>query len=298
MQPVLFNLGAEESLADSVAGGLEAERGTLELRSFPDGETYLRFDGDCADRPVILLQSLDRPNDKVLPLLLAAATLRDLGASRVGLIAPYLAYMRQDIRFRPGEGVTARYFGRLLSDHFDWLVTVDPHLHRIGSLDEIYRIPTAVARAAPALAGWIGEQVTDPVLIGPDRESEQWVAEVATRSGMPHLVLEKKRSGDRDVRVSAPDLEHHRGQVPVLVDDIISTGHTLIETIKHVVAMGMPPPVCVAVHAVFAEGAAEALRAAGATRVVTSNTIPHPTNRVDVAPALVAAAASLWQELE
>ncbi len=123
-------------------------------------------------------------------------------------------------------------------------------------------------------------------MIGPDEESEQWAAEVARGAGAPHTVLRKVRRGDRDVEVTPPDPAVLRGRTPVLVDDIVSTARTMIETVGHLRAAGVPPPVCVAVHGVFAEGAQEALRAAGAGRVVTTNTIAHATNAIDVTALL------------
>jgi ribose-phosphate pyrophosphokinase len=108
MQPLLFNMGAADDLFGGIIRHLGAEQGTVTRRSFPDGESYLRFETDCAHRQVALVCSLDQPNTKTVPLLLASGVLRDLGAESVGLIAPYLAYMRQDKAFRDGEGVTAR----------------------------------------------------------------------------------------------------------------------------------------------------------------------------------------------
>ena len=139
----------------------------------------------------MLVCTLDRPDDKFLPLVFAAAAARDLGAHGSALSAPYLAYMRQDRRFQPGEAVTSTYFAKLLSSQIDWLVTVDPHLHRRGSLAEIYSIPTQVMHAAPLISDWIRSEVKMPLLIGPDSESEQWVAAVARDAGAPHVVLQK-----------------------------------------------------------------------------------------------------------
>jgi ribose-phosphate pyrophosphokinase len=190
--------------------------------------------------------------------------------------------MRQDKRFQEGEAVTSAVFAQLLSRHIDWLVTVDPHLHRWHTLDEIYSVPGIVVPAAPLLAAWIKANVDTPVLIGPDSESEQWVSAVAQIAGAPHVVLEKVRRGDRDVTISIPNPAALRGRTPVLVDDIISTGHTMVATVQHVKAQNLNPPVCVGVHAVFAGDAHEALLATGAARVVTTNTIPHASNGISV----------------
>lgn len=284
--PVLFDLAGHGALANGLATALGAEPGRIEQRRFPDGKSYVRINSPVAGRAVMLMAGLDRPDDKVLPLIFAAATARDLGAGQVGLIAPYLPYMRQDARFRAGEGITSAYFARALSAAVDWLVTVDPHLHRRKSLAEIYSVPAVAMHAAPLLAEWIGGAVERPLLIGPDAESSQWVEAVARGAGAPSIVLEKLRRGDRAVDISVPDIERWRDHTPVLVDDIVSTGRTLIETVGHLKRAGLRPPVCVAVHGVFAGDAYEALRAAGAARVITANTIRHDSNAIDVAPLL------------
>ncbi len=291
--PIIFALPGNEALAAALASHLHASVGELAIRRFPDGETYLRFVTPVTGSKVVLACSLHHPDDQVMPLLFAAATAKELGAAAVGLVTPYLGYMRQDKRFNEGEAVTSALFARLLSQHIDWLVTVDPHLHRWHSLDEIYAVPSAVVPAAPLLAAWIKANVNSPVLIGPDAESEQWVSAVARDAGAPHVVLEKIRRGDRNVSVSIPDPEVLRGRTPVLVDDIISTGRTMIAAARHALAQGLPTPVCIGVHAVFAGDAYEALLTAGAARVVTTNTIPQATGVIDVSAAIAAAAAGL-----
>ena len=290
MTPLLLVYPGEESLGASLQRALSAEPVVFEMRRFPDGETYLRVDSDVKGREVAILCTLREPDTKILPLFFMADTLRDLGASHVGLVSPYLAYMRQDKRFRAGEALTSTSFARLMSARFDWLVTVDPHLHRRHSLAEIYAIPTEVVHAAPLLAEWIRANVSAPVVVGPDAESEQWVSAVAGAVPCPHLVLEKVRHGDRSVAVSrVPQIERWAGYTPVLVDDIIASARTMIEGVSQWSAAGLLAPVCLGVHAVFASGAYEALGAAGAAKVITTNSIPHHSNAIDLGPALVPA---------
>jgi len=281
-----------EPLAASLAQLLGAEPGQLELRTFPDGETYLRFLTDIAGLSIIIVCTLDRPNDKLLPLIFASATARELGATKVGLVAPYLAYMRQDRRFNPGEAVTSREVAELISNAFDWLVTVDPHLHRYGSLAEIYRIPTRVVHAAPLVSQWIAANVPLPLIIGPDSESAQWVSAVAKAAGAPFTVLEKVRHGDRDVEISKNNLRDLSGRTPVLVDDIVSTGRTIIETVRQIRPLAASLPVCIAVHGIFADDSDQLLTSAG-TRVVTSNSIPHSSNAIDLHSAIADAIRDL-----
>jgi len=135
----------------------------------------------------------------------AAQTAREFGARSVGVIAPYLAYMRQDTRFNRGEAISAQLFARFLEETFDWLVTVDPHLHRFEQLQSLYGMPATHVSATPAIAGWIAHEIPDAMLVGPDSESEQWVARIAAQAGVPYQVLSKERRGDYDVRVSLPD---------------------------------------------------------------------------------------------
>jgi len=260
-----------------------------QLRSFPDGETHVRLRDDVTGGDVAIVASLDRPDEKLARLLLLAATARDLGARRVGLVAPYLAYLRQDARFEPGDGITSVYFARLLSAAFDWLVTVDPHLHRWPTLAAIYSIPTSVAPAAPAIAAWIRAEVAGPLVIGPDAESEPWARGVAAAAGAPHAVASKVRHGDRDVEVELPDLARWRGRTPVIVDDIASTARTQAAVVRRLRSDGWAPPVCIAVHALFSGDAEATLRAAGAGRIATCDTVVHPTNAIDVSGAVAAA---------
>jgi ribose-phosphate pyrophosphokinase len=193
--------------------------------------------------------------------------------------------MRQDQVFAPGESLSARYFADLLGSAFDRLVTVDPHLHRFHSLQQVYTIPTSVVHAAPILAAWIARNIERPLVLGPDVESEQWVSEIAASAGAPHAVFRKERLGDREVRLVLPDLGRWRGLRPVLVDDIISSGTTILAASSALAEAGFERPVCLAVHALFDE--ATGLRLGEVTSEIASvDTIGHPTNRFAIAPSI------------
>ncbi|MDF1683968.1 MAG: ribose-phosphate pyrophosphokinase [Legionellaceae bacterium] len=258
------------------------EVGHVLLHDFPDGESYIKFQQDVLGRDLIVFMSLDRPNTKILPLILVAETARALGARRVGLCAPYLAYMRQDKQFKPGEGITSVYFAKLLTQYVDWLVTVDPHLHRYHHLDEIYAIPNIALHATRNIAQWIEQNITKPLLIGPDSESEQWVAEIAHMAHAPYIILDKNRYGDYEVDISTPILGPYDDHTPVLVDDIISTAQTMIVVVQHLQKSGMKKPVCVGIHAVFSGDAYKNLLKAKVSNIVTCNTIQHKSNGIDV----------------
>lgn len=280
-------------LAETLAPAMGAEMRALDWHHFPDGESLMTLPGDLDGADVALLATLRNPDHLALPLRFASATAREIGARRVGLIAPYLGYMRQDRRFEAGQAVSARLFAQFLGESFDWLVTVDPHLHRIARLEEVFPIPAVRAVSAPLLANWIKTNLPDAVLLGPDSESQQWVAEVARLAGRPYEVLRKVRTGDRQVEVSVPDSAVLRDGTPVILDDIASSGRTLVRTIERLVAAGTRAPVCLVIHAVFAGSAHDDILAAGAARIITTDTIPHTSNAIGIASILAEAFGSL-----
>lgn len=283
---LLLSMPGNEITAEALGALLGFASMPITVHTFPDGESLVTLPEGIADYNVVLVCTLDQPNAKLAPLLFAADAARQLGAKRVGLIAPYLAYMRQDMRFHSGEAISSRTFAATLSRYLDFLLTVDPHLHRVHMLGEIYAIPSRVITAAPAIVGWLHCHVTNPLLIGPDVESEQWTAAVAEGLSAPYVVLEKIRRGDSDVSVSLPDTRDLLDRTPVLLDDILSTGRTMIAAVTRIRESGLPAPICVCVHAVMAGDAYQALLAAGAAEVVSCNTISHASNAIDITPLL------------
>jgi ribose-phosphate pyrophosphokinase len=273
-------------LQQSLCEAIDAQLGTFETRLFPDGESYLRLEQDVRNKRCIVLVDLSHPNKKYLPLIFLLDTLRELGASSIGLVAPYLSYMRQDRRFVEGEAITSKLFASALSRHIDWLVTVDPHLHRYHALDEIYSVPSRVVQGAPALADWLKDQ-NDLLLVGPDAESEQWVSEIAAQSGHPFVIGEKKRYGDRHVEVTLPDISAFENATAVIIDDVISSGQTIMQCVQSLKQLNIHSIQCAAIHGIFADKSDKALLESGLQSLVTSNTIPHKTNTFDVTGLLV-----------
>ncbi len=294
---ILFALEGNEKLTQKLASHLDVEIGKTNLRKFPDGESYTQILSDVKDKCVVIVATLHEPDAKLLPLYFLSNTAKSLGAMCTCLVAPYLAYMRQDKVFHEGEGITAKYFGKLISGFADSLTTIDPHLHRISSLGEVYHIPNTVIHAADDVAKWIKENIANPVLIGPDSESEQWVSEVAKTAGAPFTVLKKIRHGDHDVEVSVPDVEKYKDATPVLVDDIISTARTMIETVQHLKKAGMKAPICIGIHAVFSGNAYQDLLDSGVEKIITCNTIPHPTNEIDLSKTIAVEVKKLMHHI-
>jgi len=256
--------------------------GDCMISTFPDHETLVTINTDVKNKEVIVVCGLDDPNTKAMPLLFFTNLAREFGAKRICLVAPYLGYMRQDKRFEPGQAITSKIFALFLSSLIDQLITLDPHLHRYASLDELYTIPTITLHAAEKIGNWIKTTIKNPVLVGPDEESKQWVQAIARRTDSPFIVLKKIRYGAKEVKISVPDVGAYKNYTPVLVDDIIATARTMIKTVTHLFEAKMKPPVCIGIHALFVDDAYEALQNSGAAKIVTTNTIIHETNAIDV----------------
>jgi ribose-phosphate pyrophosphokinase len=262
------------------------------LHRFPDGESKLTLPASLPEH-VVLCRSLDHPNDKLVELLLCAETARQLGARRLTLVAPYLCYMRQDIAFHPGEAVSQKIIGKFLAGHFDAVITVDPHLHRIHDLSEAIPRGTAVALSATgAMAEFIAQNIERPLLIGPDAESEQWVRAIAEAHRFDFAVASKERFGDRQVRTTLPEYDY-KGRHIVLVDDMASTGRTLIAVASQLTFRGAASIDCLVTHALFADDAGRQIEEAGVRHIWSSDAITHTSNTLPLAPLLAAAVREL-----
>lgn len=285
--PIIFAFPQYEKLAATISAKTGFALGSLIFRRFPEGESYIKLNSDVKNQKVILLCGLENADEKIMALMFFAKTAKELGASEVGLVAPYLGYMRMDKRFNDGEAITSNIFAEFLSKQIDWLVTIDPHLHRHKTLEEIYSIPCQTLHATNEIAAWIKDNVANPILIGPDEESKQWVSKIAEKSDLPFVILEKIRHGDRDVEVSFPQIEKYRECTPILVDDIISTARTMIETVQHLQKLKTKAPICIGVHAIFVGDAFAELKKAGAAQIVSCNTIAHESNGINLDSLLV-----------
>lgn len=286
MNPVmLLHFEDEQPLAQAIAQASGLQACCIERHTFPDGETRLRLP-QALPPQVLLLRSLHPPNPRLMDLLLAAPTARELGATHLTLVAPYLAYMRQDMAFRPGEAVSQRIVGHWLADLFDGVLTIDPHLHRVQHLAQAVPARQALAlSAAPLLAELVHARQADALLIGPDEESAQWVALAAQAHGFDHGVCRKTRHGDRDVRIALPGTPV-QGRSVVLLDDIASSGRTLAEACRALLQAGARSVDVAVTHALFAGDAAQVIHDSGVRHIWSTDTLAHPSNVVSVAPLI------------
>jgi len=269
----------------------------VEIHSFPDGEHRLRLPASLPEE-VIVCRSLFEPNAKLVDLMLLSQTARDLGAKRLLLVAPYLCYMRQDKAFHAGEAISQRIIGKLLAEHFDALLTVDPHMHRTPRLADAVPVRHAVnLSAAEPIARHLQSLSFKPLLIGPDEESRQWVRAIAKLTGLDYVIAEKQRSGDRNIDIRLPETEI-AGKDIVLIDDIISTGCTLARTSEHLINLGAKSVRCIATHVLPHGGALIELANAGVAELMSTDSIPHPSNRIWLASLLADAIRRLdWDQV-
>lgn len=275
----------EQSTALSVARSIGLDCHEIERHRFPDGELRLRLPQHLPGR-VVVWRGLHQPNEKLVELLLVAKAARELGARYLTLVAPYLGYMRQDMAFRPGEVVSQRIVGRFLADLFDEVITVDPHLHRVSTLrDAVPASSAVVLSGAPLLAELIARERSDVLLLGPDEESLQWVASAARRYGWPHAVCRKTRHGDREVDIVLPELSWS-GKAVVLMDDVASSGQTLIRTAQMLHAAGVDSVDVAVTHALLDDEALQRIYQAGVARFWSTDAVIHPTNAVSIGPVV------------
>jgi ribose-phosphate pyrophosphokinase len=260
----------------------------VDRHRFPDGELKLRLPGSLPAK-VMVYRSLVNPNEKLIELLFVAQTARQLGAKDLTLIAPYRAYMRQDIAFHEGEVVSQKIIGRFLAQVFDGLVTIDPHLHRVATLEEASPVKRAITLSgAPLLGDYIAQKIPDAFLLGPDSESAQWIASAAKKHGFDHAACEKIRRGDKDVQVQLPAVDL-KGRRIVILDDVASSGRTIAKATHAALEAGASSVDVAVTHALFADDALQVIREAGVRHIWSTDCIAHESNVVSIAALLAEA---------
>jgi ribose-phosphate pyrophosphokinase len=277
----LQSFAADHARAAAIGKLIGVPCASIDVHAFPDGE--LRVTVAPAAETTIIHASLDRPNDKLIALLFATEALRRGGARRLVLVAPYLCYMRQDAAFRVGEAISQRAIGALIASRFGRVVTVDPHLHRARGLGDVFDgIETDHLSAMPVMAAALRAEGVDPrtVIAGPDQESAPWVRRLADPLGLSFIVARKTRSGDRSVAVDFADPSGVKDRPVILVDDLVSSGGTLIACAKALARGGARSIDVLVTHALFPESAMAEFAAAGIRSIRSTTSVPHFTNAI------------------
>jgi len=281
MSVVIQSLPSSSRDAANLAARLGVPFHEIAIHAFPDGE--IRVTVGPVSATTIIYASLDRPNDKLIALMFAAEALRRGGAKRLVLVAPYLCYMRQDAAFHEGEAISQKVIGPLLARCVDRVVTVDAHLHRTPDIKAVFPgIQSDNLSAMPAISDALHKTGLDPatVVAGPDAESLPWVIDLAGRLGLSYTVARKTRRGDRSVAIEFQDGTCIAGRPALIVDDIVSSGGTIIACAKALTAAGATAIDAVVTHALFPEAACDEMVSSGIRSIRSTQSVPHVTNAI------------------
>ena len=281
MSAAIHGLPSSTRDAAALAGRLGVPFHEIAIHPFPNGE--IRITVGPAAATTVIYTSLDHPNNKLIALMFAAEALRRGGARRLVLVAPYLCYMRQDTAFIEGEAISQKVVGPLLARCFDRVVTVDAHLHRTPEITSVFPgIQSDNLSAMPAISDALRKSGLDPatIVVGPDAESHPWVSDLAGRLGLPHAVATKTRRGDRAVAIEFQDQARLAGRPALIVDDIVSSGGTIITCARALDAAGATAVDVVVTHALFLEGAHREMISAGIRSIRSTRSVPHFTNAI------------------
>jgi len=270
---IIVGCSNSKKLAKKIGEKLNFSYQDLALEDFPDGEMHLKFKGEIKNKTVVLVQSFyPHPNHALIEVMFAASNARDLGARKIILIAPYLAYLREDERKVAGECVSSKVIGDMVNRNFDAIITVEPHLHR-HNLNDVFSIPFYRVDISDLLKNHIKKNFKDVQIVGINDGCNELIKKLSFDS----VILNKKRKNYFNVSIKG-DHNLSKEREVLIVDDIISTASTMIEAIKFLKSRKVN---CFCVHPVFVGGALRELEKY-ADRIISSNTIYHETNDLDI----------------
>ncbi len=272
-------------LAMEIAKSLGWDYVGVSTGRFPDGELHVGIHNPDLPEKVCYVQTMaPYPNERLTELLITADLLRDLGCREITAVIPYLGYTRQDYRKVRGEAVSVGTLFRLLEGAgITRIVSVDIHLHRlqIGDIKDMTTIQIDEVSAMPSLAKKC--TLTRPVVIAPDSEALRWARVAAKAIGVEYGVMDKTRITPLEVEVTLGDTEV-KGRNALIVDDIVSTGGTMIETARLLKKRGAVDIWAAFTHAVFSSTDCVAnLFNSGIRELISTNTVQNEFNKVNVA---------------
>lgn len=292
----LLSGDAHPQLARAIAQLTEATVLPATLSAFADGETRVRIEAEVQDADLYIVQPTSTPtNERLMTLALLADAARGAGASRVTAVVPYFGYARQDVRKSPGEPRSARIAARLLSSAgVDRLVTVELHS---PALESAFQMPIVQLQAdeamLPVIRSW---GIADLAVVSPDAGGLKRAQRYASALDAPLAVIAKMRPGP-DVAVAAHVLGEVRGRTCLIVDDLASTGRTIVTAAQALLDAGAKETHALFIHGVMATGALERICASPVKRIITTDSVPaapHPRLQVvSLAPLLAQALIKL-----
>ena len=272
---------ASQKLAAKVAWALGENISPIETRRFPDGERYIRINGEVPSE-VVVIQSTGYPQDEnLMELFLILKNLKSLGVERTRVVIPYFGYGRQERRFKSGEAVSAVIVAELLeAAGASEIYSINLHEKNIK---QFFKIPVHEISAMPMIANYIKETVDDPMIIGPDKGALGFAEEVSGILKCECDYLEKTRISPEIVETKPKNLDVD-GRDVVIIDDIISTGGTIVNASKILRELGAKKVVVCCVHPLLVEDALLKIFAAGVDDVFATDTLRSDVSIISVAP--------------
>jgi ribose-phosphate pyrophosphokinase len=271
---------ASQKLAAKVARDLEENLSPIETRRFPDGERYIRIK-DEIPKEAVVIQSTGYPQDEnLMELFLILKNLKSLGVERIRVVIPYFGYGRQERRFLSGEAVSAVIVAELL-EAAGATEIYSINLHE-KNIKEFFHIPVHEISAMPLIANYINETVDNPMIIGPDKGALGFAQEISAILNCECDHLEKTRISPEKVETKPKKLDVE-GRNVVIIDDIISTGGTIVNATKILKDLGANKVVVGCVHPVLVEDALLKIFAAGVDDVFSTDTLRSDVSTISVA---------------
>ncbi len=274
---IIVGGSSSRDLAKELAGILDCTYIQAASTKFPDGECYTRIDVDSLDDDVVIVQNT-YPNDSLIEMFLIQDAVRRLGARSVTLVIPYFGYARQDRVFKPGEPESAKVMCQHLSLVCDRVITID--IHKEAVLDYFPCRHTDL-KAAAVIADYFKGRDIDLVL-SPDIGAAGRAKDVGDRMGVPSDHLNKTRLSGTEVRI-APATFDVKGKNVLIVDDMISTGGTIVTAASALRDAGAESVSVACTHGVFVNNAIERLTGSALSTVLCCNTLENEVSHISVA---------------
>lgn len=271
---------ASSSLSKELATSLRAKLAKVEIKRFPDDECYVRIDADLSDEDVFLVQT-SWPDKNIVELLLLQDAIKEFEVSSLTTVVPYFGYARQDKQFKQGEPISARAVARAIQLNTDEFITVDVHASSV--IDWFDNISAHNVAAYPQIGRHLKGKGIE-LILSPDEGRAENAKRVADVVNCESDYLVKERIDGDMVKVSPKKLDV-KGKKVAIVDDIISTGGTIVKAAEHLKRQGAAKIFAVCTHGVFAGNAIPRLEAA-CDEVCTTDTIENPKTCITVAPEI------------
>ncbi|MBX4196793.1 ribose-phosphate diphosphokinase [Candidatus Pacearchaeota archaeon] len=280
MSLLIASFPETKEIAQHVARALKAHYVPITVEDFPDSEFHISLKDNPKNKTVVIINSLSGdPNRKIVETLLAGGIAKDYHAKKVILVATYLPYMRQDTHFFNYDSFSSLHILEMFS-HFDKIIAVDPHLHRLHSMRQISKHATSIT-TNKLIANYIRKRFKDDfTIVGPDKESAQWSQKIADMLNKKVVILEKTRFSSEHIKQKEKKL----GKNIIIIDDIISTGRTISGALKMAKKQGAKKIICIGIHGVLVKNADTLITKYA--ELITTNTIPNKYAQIDISPLI------------